>query len=286
MKKINLEQGTELWKSWRRTHITATDSAKICGKSRFGDVYNVWREKTEEEETPDNVFMKAGREAEPFARKLLSKILNKEFLPGCFESEEYPFMGASIDAIDKDFKEAYEIKRVFKKKIEELKNGQTPEEGYIYQCHKQMLVLGHKKTHIFYYFSDDDYYFFEVLRNESIVQEIIEKDKEFWECLINDTPPKASEIILVDEAFLKKEKEFEEIDEICSYYMKRREDLRNDLLRFAIERNYNIKGQYVKVSKVIISRTNWPDVCKKYGIKDIDIQDLKSNTISWKITKL
>jgi putative phage-type endonuclease len=103
MKIINLEQGSLLWLSYRQKHIMATDAGVILGLNRFKDTHQLWQEKMGfVEPEPINDFMTRGQALEPVARGLLCEQVGINFEPIVIESDQFPWMGASLDGISDD----------------------------------------------------------------------------------------------------------------------------------------------------------------------------------------
>jgi putative phage-type endonuclease len=290
-KRLEMKQEGEIWKSWRRLHITATDSAKLCGKSRFGDIHDVWAEKMEGKEIQENWYMQRGKELEPIIRDFLSIRFETKLEPACFESEEYFFMGVSMDAVDKSNKLAFEIKTCSTSKIQELKDTEEVEEGYVYQCQKQMLVLGLEKMIIFFADRDkqeinldsgEDSFMKIVKRDETIIKEIIEADKAFWKMLVDETPPKPKYI----EMELDEEEELLALQNEVSDKVKRMEELKNILREKAKETGSDVKGKYFTIFSQTRKKTNWNSVCKKWGISTQDLREFNSFSKTYIVKKI
>lgn len=97
----NIIQGTEAWKTWRDSKVTGTDAATILGINPWKSAQVLWEEKLGfSPPTQLNDAMKRGQELEPTARQLYIDHSNLHFEPCVYQSDEYPWMAASLDGVD------------------------------------------------------------------------------------------------------------------------------------------------------------------------------------------
>jgi len=98
MRIINLKQGSQEWLDFRKTHITATDVAVINGTNKFKSVHKLLGQKLGVvAPEADNERMAEGRRLEEEARILYNFEYKTSFEPLTAESEEYPWIMASLD---------------------------------------------------------------------------------------------------------------------------------------------------------------------------------------------
>lgn len=187
-KEVNLLQDSEEWLDWRRSHITATDTSVICGKNPYKTPRQLYNQKIECTEDAVNEAMLRGKKLEEEAREFISRKENLELTPKVFESTECPFMGASLDAVAKDNTIGWEIKCPGVKVMNEALNDQVSD-MYIYQCQKQMLVMGWDEMFLFFYQSPQTNCTIKIFKDEKIIEEILEKEHKFWNNLINFEEP-------------------------------------------------------------------------------------------------
>ena len=152
----------------RRLHITASDTEKILGRSPWGTPYSCYMEKIEGHETPINPAMQRGIDLEPAAREFLIKEYGANLEPKCFESVDYPCMGASMDAVSDDNTFGYEIKCGGDKSMNKAFNGEI-DEIYEWQCQKQMLVMHWAHIRIFFYHNDEVNILHTITRDEEMI---------------------------------------------------------------------------------------------------------------------
>jgi putative phage-type endonuclease len=190
-KRIDLEQGSEDWLSYRYSHIMATDTAAICGKNPFKTPFMLYKQKTECTESFVNAAMERGKRLEGEAREFLERKYGCVLESPTVESLRIPFMGASLDAFNEGKKLLIEIKCSGAKAMQEALEGKVSE-MYNYQCQKQMFVTGLEKMFLFFYHDESVNITIKVFRNEDMIKEIKEKEQAFWNCLVNFEPPEFS----------------------------------------------------------------------------------------------
>lgn len=178
-KEIDLEQRSKEWLLWRRTHLTATDSAKIIGRSPYVTPFGCYMEKVGGKQTKINAIMQRGIALESKAVEFLENMHGITFEPGVFESTKYPFMGASLDAISKNRLVMAEIKCPMLATVRKAMAGNI-NITYLIQCQKQMLVMGLTSMILFFYY-DEAINFLQIIeRDDKMIDEIIKAETNFW----------------------------------------------------------------------------------------------------------
>lgn len=113
MRKIEFSegQGSDSWLEWRRSLLTATDAPMLLGASPYVTPYKGWQRKLglipEQQETEP---MRRGKRDEPIARDWFIKEYGIHMEPCCVQSDEFNFIGASLDGISPCGKYILEIK--------------------------------------------------------------------------------------------------------------------------------------------------------------------------------
>lgn len=188
-----LIQGSESWLALRRTKITGTDAPVLMNVSPYGDTpYKRWLDKlgfgSEKFETE---AMRRGKELEIVARELFINETGIMMVPEVVFSKENEFMMSSLDGIDFEKQNILEIKCVKKKFHEMALEGVVPE-GFRHQLIHQMICTGLKKCYYMSY-SPTSYKILEIYLDEEEAKKLIEKELEFYKCLINLEPPSLTE---------------------------------------------------------------------------------------------
>lgn len=187
-KKVDLKQGSDDWLAYRRSHIGASDAPSIMGKG-FKTPVDLWKIKTgRSKESHPNAAMQRGIDLEPAARFACEIEIGRCLDPAVCVSKRKPFMIASLDGLSSDCKTAVEIKCPGHIDHQKALDGIIPEK-YIFQLQHQLYVLG---LEMMYYFSFDGKCgkVLEVCANEKLQNEMIEKEQQFFDCILNDTEPK------------------------------------------------------------------------------------------------
>ncbi len=189
---INLDQGSKEWLEWRKSHVTATDISIILGSNPFKTEMELWEEKLGFRESQEmNDAMKRGQLLEPDARKMASELFDINFEPVVIESDEYPWLGASLDGISKCGKYILEIKCPKAATHDDAMDGRFPI-YYEDQIQTQLLVSG---AEICYYFSyrpecaHKTYSIIEVYPDPEKHEEILKKGYEFYVNMCTMNPP-------------------------------------------------------------------------------------------------
>lgn len=111
MRIIPVEQGSKAWLDWRKTRITASDASIILRSNKYTNPRILWDEKMDHiPSTPVNEHMERGKNLEPVARKLFIEQTGIHVEPLVIESDNFLWMGASLDGIDATRKILIEIK--------------------------------------------------------------------------------------------------------------------------------------------------------------------------------
>ncbi len=193
MKQLNLIQGSVEWLACRRTHLGASDCAPIMGVNMFSrNKLKVFKEKVEDIQEKENDFMRYGKETEEEARLYYSLKYGVDFEPDCFESDEHPFMMASLDGWD-GFT-ILEIKCPGEKTFREIQFTQQVPDGYAWQLQHQLYVVDEAKAAIigFYYKGQDGIESVEigVGRDQAKIASLIKEESIFWnENVLQLVPP-------------------------------------------------------------------------------------------------
>lgn len=186
MKIINVKQRSKEWLDYRKNKIMASDAPIITGHSPYKNIEKLYDEKIKCYEQPVTYYMQRGIDLEKFALMEFEKETGLIMFP-CVGEHENGWMAASFDGmtIERDF--ILEIKCPGKKDHNEALLGKVPHK-YKAQLQHQMYVAS---VQLLYYYSFDGErgIIIEVPINQEFIEIMLEKEKEFWNCLQNFTPP-------------------------------------------------------------------------------------------------
>ena len=180
-------QGSAAWLAFRKTRITATDAVAIMGASKYKTVKQLYIEKTTDVAPMiPNKYMQRGIDLEPVARELLSLALGIPLFPKVVLGREHDWMMASLDGISEDGNTVIE-RKCPNKKCQLAYQGQIPD-WYYPQVQHQMSVTGVDKVY-YYSFDGIDGDMVIVPRDDAYISVMIEKEKEFYNCMMAGISP-------------------------------------------------------------------------------------------------
>ncbi|HNC56717.1 MAG TPA: YqaJ viral recombinase family protein [Leptospiraceae bacterium] len=163
-RKLDLDQGTEIWKTWRGSVITATAASIIMGLNPYANseehsaIYLLWAEKVGllKKEFVENEAMAHGSRTEETARKAFTDATGIAMEPVCVVNSEYPFMAASLDGINEKYKIGLEIKcPLYYASFRKHKEEGLPD-YYYSQVQHQLLVTGYSNWAFWSYYQNSD----------------------------------------------------------------------------------------------------------------------------------
>jgi putative phage-type endonuclease len=191
-----LQVGSKEWLEERRSGIGGSDAAAVLGISRYASPMKVYLEKTGElEPFAGNEYTEWGNILEPVIREQFQQRTgfvveeNLELL----RSEKHPFMVAHLDGIIYCEKEktpgVLEIKNVSEWKKDEWQNGEAPAE-YLVQIQHNMEVTDFRWGYLVALIGGNHLEMLRVERDENLIRQIVEAEREFWnENIIKRVPP-------------------------------------------------------------------------------------------------
>jgi putative phage-type endonuclease len=281
-KVIHLEQNTPEWLKFRQEKIGASDAPIILGVSPWKNTYQLWNEKVHGKENFESQAMKRGKDLEESARSCFEQYTNSLIKPQVVESIQNPWMIASLDGIDISGQFIVEIKCPGYKDHSLAKEGKIPEK-YIPQLQHQLAVIGLKEG---YYFSYDgqDGHIVPFERDESYIENLIEKESDFYHNhILPKVPPKMNEdeeIVITLEDFDKLSEEYIYIDDKIKELQILKEELRDELINIADNRN--VKNSFLSIKKLNKKGVvDYKRLCAEAGINEDHYR--KESSFYWKI---
>lgn len=176
----------------RRDFIGSSDASAITGVSPWDTPLTLWETKVGLR-MPKNLtcMMSRGIELEQEAREKMTELTGIEFSPKRIFSEQHPFMMASLDGLSPCGNYSVEIKCPGESDHASAIAGVVPTKYYP-QLQHQMLVTGHK---IMYYMSytPHDPIVLKVAADPDYQAQLIEKEKEFYECIKDFREPEKTD---------------------------------------------------------------------------------------------
>ena len=177
--KLDFDQSTDEWLSWRREGIGASDAPVIMGLSPWQKQEGLLLIKTgQRQERSANGAMQRGKTLEPLARQAYVRRTGIDIEPVCVQSLEHAWMRASLDGLSADGRHVVEIKCPGEKDHLLADSGQVPEKYYP-QLQHILAVTG--LGEIYYWsFRFNHTVLLKVDRDEVFIAGLVEKEAAFW----------------------------------------------------------------------------------------------------------
>lgn len=247
MKLIQLDQRTPEWHAWRAGVIGGSDAAAVMGVSKWTTIHKLWEQKTGRRgPTPDNPAMARGRELEDEALQAWSYRTGEIASPACVEHEEISFVGASLDGMTFDGGLLVEIKCPGEKAHQETVETRKVPDYYWPQVQHQLACV--PEAEMLHYWSyrpghSEPGVLIEVKRDQAYIDDMLEKEARFWECVKNGTPPSGDAFAEMEKIYLAALAEQDEVTE-------RLKALKEDLLATIPKGSKKVEGTGLSVSHV------------------------------------
>lgn len=192
--KVSKASDPEKWLELRRSGIGGSDVAAIFGLNPWSSALEVWLEKKGQK--PDPVLterMEIGEFMEDSIAQLFSKRTGLAVRPSnvVLQHPKHKFMLASIDrwVQEADNKEGVlEIKNVGERMADAWDDGQVPD-YYLLQVMHYLCVTGADYAWIAPLIGGNRLKPVRILRDDRLIDEIIEAERKFWHLVETDQPP-------------------------------------------------------------------------------------------------
>jgi putative phage-type endonuclease len=135
---IDLTQGSDAWKEWRRLGVGGSDAPIILGLSKYMTRQELLEEKiTGVSKRKNDFVLEKGHEFEAKIRAKYELTTDGDFPPTCFQSDVLEWLRVSLDGYNRDTNTAWEIKWVGKNNVHvEI----SP--SHYCQCQHELMVSG------------------------------------------------------------------------------------------------------------------------------------------------
>ena len=196
MKKVKstVNMPYHTWIQERRKGVCGSESSVVMGINQHKSILALWQEKTnripiEENETNYTYF---GHIMEPVIKKEFTKRtgLKVRAINYIIQSDEHEWMLADIDGVVKEADGSYSLFEAktateFKRDVWESK---VPDEYYA-QVQHYLAVTGFKKAYVCCIVGGNTYYCHEVYPDKEYIKNLIQCEKQFWDCVVDDVQP-------------------------------------------------------------------------------------------------
>lgn len=294
MQSITCTIGSPEWLEMRKKYITATDAASIMGCSPWRSALELWKLKVGlTEEPPQSERMRRGLYLEEDARKKFEQETGILTFPKIFISEENPWAMASLDGITMDGDAILEIKCPSQRIHEMAEKGKLP--PYYYAQVQHQLMVTNLPMAYYYSYNGLDGALVKVLRDETYIAELLEKEREFYQFLVEKVEPPLSEEdhaeieISSDEA--KIVNDWMEITESIKEMNSEEKRLRSEICNFGDDGNAIFSRDGEPLLRVTRCKrdgnVDWVTFCKDRGITEDDLSKYRKASIGYyKVTKI
>ena len=185
---------TEEQKRFRLDYISGSDAPIICGLSFFCTPQKLWEYKTKravQEDIGDLPHVKAGIMLEGALREWLSEVIGMKVAacPDTFTSDKHHWMIGNIDGLIGGCNAIAEIKT--SSHVHGWGDDGTSiiPRAYHVQVAHYMAVTNTERCYVGVLIRGVDFRHYCIERDIKLERYIIEKEKEFWDCVLHDTPP-------------------------------------------------------------------------------------------------
>ena len=279
---LQIKQNTQEWLDFRRNKIGASDAPIIMGVSPWKTAYQLWEEKVGLRSPSAQSFaMKRGTEMEDTARRAFSSRMGLKFEPKVILHPIYGFMMASLDGFNEENRLLVEIKCPGMVDHGIAVDGEIPEK-YMAQLQHQMECADVEMMY-YYSFGVTEGIVIEVERDRSYIANMIDKEREFYNCLTTLEAPTLTDRdyrMQDSERFFELEKLYWEQDQIEKTASDFKNSYRKEML--SIADGHPSCGKMFKISKTF--RRGSIDEAK--ALRDgVPLDKYRKDPIqSWRIT--
>lgn len=179
------------WLVTRKAGIGGSDAAASAGMSPWDSQYGLWAEKLDPEPSDeDNDFMKWGRRLEVpiglgFAEDTGIEVVR---YPKMLRSKQWPWAQVNVDFLTPLETGVVEVKNVNVRMSSEWEDGAVPAH-YSIQGQHELAVTGLPHVWFAALVGGNDARYIKIERNDQLITNLMEIERQFWELVQNNTPP-------------------------------------------------------------------------------------------------
>lgn len=176
----------DVWLKWRKVGVGGSDAAAALGVSPWTTKTKLYLIK--KSLLPENDIDPIAAERMYFGN-VLEEVVAKEFVKrsgkkvqkrnAMFRSAKYPWMIANIDRFVVGENAALECKTASAMSLAEWESGQIPIQ-YEAQIQHYIAVLDLDKIYVACLVGGQRFFFYEVLRDQTVIDQLIEAERDFW----------------------------------------------------------------------------------------------------------
>lgn len=178
----------------RRTGVGGSDAAAACGIDPYRTMHELWLEKTGQSDGFEgNEYTRWGTLLEPIVAQRYKNVTGNKVRVAkkMYRHKEYPFIIAHIDRLIVNSNKILECKTASAwtaSKWGENGSDEIPE-NYMMQVQHYMLATYRTHADLAVLIGGNDFRIYNIQRNEKLIAELIEREREFWKFVETNTPP-------------------------------------------------------------------------------------------------
>jgi len=287
VKTLDIEQRSDLWLTWRKEGIGASESSALLRMSKYDSPMDIWEQKTARAFPKIvNFDMQRGINLEEEARHKFQSLMGRMFFPICGERDDLPFVKASFDGIDCNHEYFVEIKCPRSDKL-----GDALDSGIIYrikeefphywcQVQHQYAVCDTAKVGYLAAYLGGEINYLHIPRDDTFINNtLIPEITRFWnDHVLADKEPELTDAdyLYIDDAeAISIANEWKGINEELKALQEKEKGLRKRLIEHGDDGNVII-GNVVKLTRYATTRINFKMACID---NEIDMEKYKKTTI-------
>ena len=288
IKFIDLIQGSDEWKEFRKMKIGSSIAASILGVG-FKTPLQLFESMIEDTEIPDNEAMRRGREMEPKARTWLNEKYGADLKAEVVQHPDSNFDWhiSSLDGIWQRPDGSYfvcELKHPGKIDHQKALDGEVPEK-YIPQCLHILEDLPGVNEILYLSYHEDSQAEIWVKRDEKKMEKQFSLEQSFYERLISFKPPEPTDKDWIEfnrQELISKANTYSFIKDQIDELQKQAEELKKEIIE---DTNWAARakiGDY-KIQKVI--RKGNPQYGNIPELKNVNLDAYRGDPIiSWRFS--
>lgn len=277
-------QGTPEWLEYRRTRIGASEAASILGISPYKSALQLWEEKIGLREPPPmNPAMLRGNQLEPEVRAQYEALSGISFMPQVVTHPKHDFIIASLDGINFEESKLLEIKCCNRTVFDACKDGVVVPH-YMSQMQHQLACCPQATECHYVCFNGGEIAYTIVKPDPEFQQDMLDKELEFYECMVNNVSPGAAErdhieidepeFLFAAEQYILAKRKLEEAKIVEATYKKMLLELTDD---------GNCRGGGLRITRCNRENTDYKKAAVDSGV---DLSKYKKQSVGyWKITE-
>ena len=177
---VPLEQGSDAWHAWRRQGIGASDAPTIMGENPFKSLSALLREKRATvRDRSQSAAMAMGTQLEPVARQAYIERTGRMVEPACLQSTSHDWLKASLDGLAVRQDAVVEIKCGQSAYRIAAQTGVVPT-YYFGQLQHILAVTGLDAIDFWCYWPGHTPLLIEVPRDDNYITLLIQRERDFW----------------------------------------------------------------------------------------------------------